>query len=762
MKGYWHIVALSAAFAAISVVLDKNIFIFIFIWLILLFYDKRLKKLPLLLSIFSFFFFLHHIPQIQSETPPISSPTSNQTYIGKISSAPNMNDKKIEFILEEINSGEKIMILHFPDQAESEVGSADFSQVRYGAQCEVSGVLEQPEGARNPGEFDFQNYLLSKDISYQIIASERDAIDCEGSSLMQRFFTLRFKLIEQAPNKISDYTAAWLNALVLGDDSGIDDDVIELFQNWGLSHLLAISGLHIGIVVAIVYFLLIKLNIMTKEKAEWVMLLFLPIYAVLAGAEPSVLRASMMVILLIITRRMKISMSVTDVISIVFLLLLLFDEFMIYHIGFQFSFIVTFGIILSRKWLATAASPTFQVLIISFISQIIILPLQLNYFSLLQPLSILLNLLIVPYFSIFVIPLMFLLLILSFLPASILRIFDVIFVAVHHSVIQCIEFIDRYFDYPLYLGNLPNWVFVLYYALLLLAFYLLEKNRLKQAFLSFTLLILLLTGYASAPYFSDKGYVTMLDIGQGDAFVIELPYRRGVVMIDAGASFSFEDMEPSNSVYKNIIRSYLQTRGIHQLDALFITHEDLDHMGSVEFMIENRLVKTIIVSEFYEFSEGLLKKINESNVSIQRVVAGTSVDSNNQLFTVLGPLSDKQKVNENSLVLYTELGGKRWLFTGDISKEEERELVRTYRFQTDVLKVAHHGSNTSSDKEFIEALAPEIALIPVGKNNAYGHPTMEVIERLETLSIQIFRTDQHGAVQYQYDREGGAFYKYLP
>jgi competence protein ComEC len=458
----------------------------------------------------------------------------------------------------------------------------------------------------------------------------------------------------------------------------------------------------------------------------------------------------------VLLRRLKIIISAIDVISVVFLLLLLFDPYFIYHIGFQFSFIVTFGIILSRKWLASVSSPGFQLLIISFISQMVILPLQLNYFSLFQPLSILLNLAVVPYFSVFVIPFMFLLLLFSFLPGSILHGFDAIFVAVHRQVISWIQWVDQFFDYPLYVSGLPGWIFILYYLFLLAALYFLEQKRLSEGFFSFVLLTTVLFGYASLPYFSDEGRVTMLDIGQGDAFILELPYRKGTIMIDAGARFSFEDMEASPSVYQRIIRPYLRANGIHEIDVLFLTHEDTDHIGSAAFMIEDGIVNELAVSSFFEVPQEL-----EGDLPVYRIQAGEVLQIEDQLFTALAPVSDKQAANENSLVLYTELGGITWLFTGDIGVEEEKEIIQQYNLQADVLKVAHHGSSTSTSRELLDTINSRTALISVGKNNSYGHPTQEVIKTLEERGLEIFRTDQHGAVQYIFRGDEGEFIPYL-
>lgn len=232
-------------------------------------------------------------------------------------------------------------------------------------------------------------------------------------------------------------------------------------------------------------------------------------------------------------------------------------------------------------------------------------------------------------------------------------------------------------------------------------------------------------------------------------------------MIDAGAKFSFEDRQATASNYERIIKPYLRSKGIHHIDALFLTHEDIDHMGSLPFMLEDGIVKTIYVSNYFIFPDDLSEKMDEGKIPVYRVAARDVIDVNGQLFAVLAPLQDKNSANENSLVLYTEIGGKSWLFTGDIGKDEELEIVRTFDFQADVVKIAHHGSRTSSAESFLQEIASDTALIPVGKNNVYGHPAKEVMETLDILGIDVFRTDEHGAVQYIFNKEKGSFHPFL-
>src|SRR5699024_4092333 len=265
------------------------------------------------------------------------------------------------------------------------------------------------------------------------------------------------------------------------------------------------------------------------------------------------------------------------------------------------------------------------------------------------------------------------------------------------------------------------------------------------------------------PYLSPAVTVTMLDIGQGDAIVIELPYRQGVILIDAGAKMSFENDTVSDAAFKQIIRPYLYSRGISEVDAAFISHEDTDHMGSLQYIIENKMVNAVVVSEYYSFSEQMTATLSDNGTAIVRVSPEEAITIADQTFYVLAPSRDKASTNENSLVLYTAMGGKTWLFTGDIGSGTERELINAYpELQADVLKVAHHGSSTSTDPEFLENVQPEYGLISAGENNMYGHPHKAVLDKLEKENIRIIRTDQNGAIQFYFYGSEGTFLTYLP
>ncbi len=759
-KGYWYIIALGAAACIIHTALDNWIVLILFYsWLLLLGLRGNVKQPVLLFTVLATIFFMYYVPQVEPSTEVTDALPKKASLHGEIIGAVKETEKVIEFPLKD-KTGEAILAIYFKhDEAEEYEYS---TTIRAGAICSFSGELSLPERATNPHQFDYRTYLAKKGIHYQFIIPTLAEVNCSGYAPVSYVHQLRSFLLRFTNDKLSKDTVAWLHSLVLGDDQLLEDEIIYLFQSWGLSHLLAISGLHIGIIVGVIYFILVRFQLATKEKAQSLLLLFLPIYAIVAGSQPSVWRASLMVFVVILMAKCKWKMAYPDLLSIIFILLILFDPYIVYHVGFQLSFAVTFSLIVSRKWISQAPSNLAAILQISFVSQMAILPLQLHYFHSFVPLSVLLNLFIVPYFSLFVIPTMFILLFTSVLPLPLLKLVESIFQMIHQPVIQFIQWLDTYVYFPFIIGEQPIYFFLIYYIIFLLLMGMLENKEHMRAFQMGCLLTVFIAFLAIRPYFSPYGTVTMLDIGQGDAFVVELPYRKGVFLIDAGATFSFASFEPTDKVYRQIIRSYLYGQGIGKIDTIFLSHEDMDHDGSVRFIVKEIPVAEIVISHYYELDPMEKTRWENAGVTITWTKDHVQLIRNNQSFYVVSPDEKTNSANENSTVLYTKIGGLSWLFTGDIGKDTEKSIVKRYpEILFDVLKVGHHGSKMSTEDNFALHGKDGVAWISVGRKNSYGHPADEVIETLEALGMTIYRTDKHGAVQYRFKDDKGVFIPYL-
>lgn len=759
MKNNWYILAFGVVCSIVSIMTDQYwLFALYVCWLYYLFTYKKISQMMLLLAVVIPLFFHFYIPSMDNIME--NENDQHTSFRGKITSEVKKTEKTIQFHFKDNTFKTTYAVIHFLDDS-LDVTIPSF--IQYGATCSLKGEVDTTKQATNPHQFDFASYLQKQGIDGQVILTSLQDISCkEEKSVKHALYKIRSDLLERSAEKLSPATVTWLHALVLGDKSELDKPLIQLFQRWGLSHILAISGLHVGIIVGLIYFIFVRFSITTKEKAQFIIMLFLPSYAILAGSEPSVLRASFMIVVVLLFQRYHIRYQYADVMSIIFLLLILYDPYIVYHIGFQFSFAVTFGLLLSHQIIRETSSNLKRMIQISFISQMVILPLQLYYFSIFDPLSILVNVIVVPYFSLFVIPVMFFLFLMLPLPTILLEPMDRLFSFIHVYFLQGLAFVDKHLHHPFIIGKFPFFYFMMYYVIFVLLMIYYEKQAWKKSFQYGALLTCLIIFLAIRPYVSPEGKVTMLDIGQGDAIIIELPYRKGVFFIDAGASFAFHDMEPTSKVYEQVIRPYLLGEGIWHIDAIFMTHEHLDHHGSVPLIVDDFPTDEIIISSYFDRTDPILNELIDKNENVKVVPFNASLVRNGQAFKIVSPEHDQKDANENSLAFYTEIGGLRWLFTGDIGKGTEEAILQNFpQLMIDVLKVAHHGSDTSTSEQLLIQTKPQAAWIGVGRNNRYHHPKEEVLSSLEQANISIYRTDEVGAIQYKFTNDSGKMETFL-
>jgi competence protein ComEC len=750
MTGKWHIVALAALGGLLAHTLHAGVLLGLFSWLALLLLTKRI---PIILFLFSttvclLFFFISTLNQNSPPVFPLDEPLQLTSTISHLSET----DKHISFRVKTPTQSSFIQVTYFKQDALDHLPG-----LAPGATCVLQGTLSEPEPATNPGEFDYKHYLQQKQIFYELELKEVQDISCKGTTLVAFPLKIRSAFLEKADKILDSHTAAWVQAMIAGEDSNLDEQTVQLFNRWSLSHILAISGMHIALFSAILYFLLTKLQLLTREKTYWFLFGFLAIYPIFAGGEPSVWRSALMVMLIMLFKVLGIKLPIIDSISIVFLLLLVFDPNYLFHVGFQFSFLVSLALLLSAR--IYTGSFVSALLETSLLSQLVILPLQVSQFFFLNPLSGLLNLFAIPFYTFLGIPLLLLISVLLFLFPVAANKLGYVFTLLNESVIQLFQLVDKIAFFPWVTGKLPIGISLLYFAALVLFCSAWEAGRRKRAVHYGAVLTAIPLAAVLWPYADNTGHVTMLDIGQGDAFVVELPYRRGVYFIDAAGSVGM-DFQPTDKIFEQVIKPYLYQRGIAKVDGIFATHADHDHTGSIGKLTEEFHVDWVRTSRYFD-----KRRVQQWNPDTKLVPwkAGELLQLPGWEVQLLGPVTDKSEPNKNSLVMYTMLGGKSWLFMGDAGKEEEAEIMERYpSLRADIVKVGHHGSNTSTDPAFLHQLEPEEALISAGRKNRYGHPAPEVVEALKNENIRIWRTDTDGAVVYSFSGKTGTFSPYLP
>ncbi|ACO29896.1 DNA internalization-related competence protein ComEC/Rec2 [Bacillus cereus 03BB102] len=640
-------------------------------------------------------------------------------------------------------------------------------QLHAGVSCIFDGERKEPQIARNFHGFNYRDYLYKQNIHFILEATYISECRKTSLSLVQWILLLRQQAILGVTEMFPEQSGAFMNALLFGDRQQMTFEVEEQYQQFGLVHLLAISGSHIVLLMVIVYFILLRSGV-TREIATVCLIFFIPIYMILAGASPSVIRASITGVLMLIAFMCSIRLSSLDALSITAICMLIFDPYLVFNIGFQFSFVGSFALLLSAPLLLESGNGVIRNSIyISLISQLVSTPILLYHFGYYSPYSIFLNILYVPFLSLIVLPCSIIILIcLPIIPFLAKSFANVLSIGLNLSN----DFLSYCESLPftrLNFGQTPILLVALYCVSIISVLMVWERRISKgMVFIFAGIFLFISTGHYVYPYFRESGSVTFLDVGQGDAILIRLPYDQEIYLIDTGGTIRLNKEEWQRkkhefSVGNDILIPYLQKEGIKKIDKLIVTHGDADHIGAAQELLSNITVKEVVFGRKEQeaiLEKAVKKQALEKEVKISEVGEGESWRVNEAEFFVLAPTGKERSENNASIVLWAKLGGITWLFTGDLEEEGEKGLVATYPdLRADVLKVAHHGSNTSSITPFLSAVQPNIAIISVGERNRYGHPHKEVIERFEKMGIEIWRTDKQGAISYVFKEERGTF-----
>ncbi|WP_028391872.1 DNA internalization-related competence protein ComEC/Rec2 [Bacillus cihuensis] len=639
--------------------------------------------------------------------------------------------------------------------------------------CPAMGVLEIPSGKRNFNSFDYRLYLKRQGIHWVLKADSIQFAKCMSNkhSIKQAIQDFRNKGISYVNIHFPESSRGYVNALIFGDQKLIDEEELKDYQRLGIVHLLAISGLHVSFLTGVIFFIGIRAGV-TREKMSLVMFLFLPIYIILSGASPSVLRSCFMAMLFFFLAFFKKSISATETISIIYLLLLLFNPNHLYNIGFQLSFSVAFAIIMSLSIMGRFSNQFIALLVTSILCQLAAIPILLFHFFEFSLIGVLLNVIFIPIYSVILLPFAILVLLIHLLTN---QIGDLLLFFLNKSFVLCNTVAGFTADLPFAYISFGKPTFPIHLLLVVVIFLLLASwdlgDHRKTKILSLLLILLLVLQY-NIQKLSPFGEVTFIDIGQGDSIFIKLPFNKGNFLIDTGGSLSFEQevwkvRRKTYSTGEDIVIPFLKSKGIHTLDLLILTHPDADHIGSADDIVKHIDVKKIIIGggseEIYK-DQVFIQTAIKLGIEISSVKRGDHWSVGDARFYVLNPYQYEEDTNESSIVLYAEIGGGSWLFTGDLGEQGEQELIQVYPdLSADILKVGHHGSKTSSSEAFIDSLQPKIAIISAGVNNRYGHPHQQVLEILSKAGVSVYRTDLKGAISYQYDKKGnGTFSTSLP
>jgi len=628
----------------------------------------------------------------------------------------------------------------------------------------VEGQLLQLSRPRNPGGFDQFQFLRSRGIQYTMFP---EVLEFGEVTLSFRGFlyNTRNQLINVFDTVLPENKSGIMKSMILGDRSGLDSDLVEIYRVAGIYHILVISGLHISILMMAINKILEKF--LSVKLSAVLTLIFLIFYAMLVGGGVSVIRAVTMAGVLIVGKLLHRERDFITCIAFAAICLLLYEPLYLWDIGFQFSFIAVFGIATGTEainrgiWLLVRHIKIFDRLFnktkfrssfaINVVTSFAITPVSAFHFYYLMPYTIFANIvliftsniLVILGFSVGVIGLINLTAA-EFLAGSIfflLTIYEI--VASFFSNLPASRILIGQPPLILVIGS---YIVFLVFAYTMSAFNNEYKRRKKYLTLSIAI-------YAALIFLVNRNddylEVIFLDVGQGEAIVITLKDK--VYMIDGGG---LRHREIGENTGVRVVLPFLDYRGINRVDTVFLTHEDSDHIiGIIEMIGEKeigRIFTTFGLNSDDIFVQILKDRAYEENIDIIFIGAGFTYESVDGIFIeAIYPFYGQhfRTINDTSLVLRLSYKGVDFLFTADIDQHAEYEIMRRgMNVSAHVLNVSHHGSRFSTAQSFLDEVSPVIGVVSAGRNNVFGHPTREVIERFENANIPLYSTIDSGAV----------------
>ena len=640
-------------------------------------------------------------------------------------------------------------------------------ELNYGDEVLIKGDLRDPKGVRNPGGFNQKAYLERQGIRALFYGDSQTEVRIlnrhQGNFLKEKALEVKDSLSRSFSSAFDKRDAGFLKALFLGERGDLDDDFKDLFIKTGTMHILAVSGFNIGF-LTMTLFLFLRFFRISKNIKLWLTLGLVWVYCLLVGWQSPVARASVMATVLIAGQLLGRKPNILNSLGLAALLILIINPKQLFDVGFQLSFIAVFAIARllpiffehpeawpNEKWTVREKAWRYlrELFWVSFVCLVATLPITVENFYIVTPLSLLANLVVVP---------------LSFL----IFFFGVIFfmtfwwVPKWLSVIPlAIQLMMKVFVGSLFLiENLPGAVWIVgkphpvFLGVLIAGiFFILRDKKIKNALARAAILILFISsmfsGQALARHFHRDFRMTVLDVGQGDAIYFEFPYG-GDLLMDAGKG-------GEGDRGRWVIGPFLRSKGISSISALALSHPQEDHVGGMAAVLDEFDVKSVFdagTSYPTKTFSRLQEKIKEKKALYFHIKRGEEIKGFREIrIRVLNPgahdAQDKN-VNNESLVLKISYGTMNFLLTGDIEEKAMQDMVSSgQEVNAEVLKVPHHGSRVAdTGKQFIQLVNPKISVISVGEHNMFHHPSPETLKALASIpSNRVFRTDKDHAVE---------------
>ena len=559
----------------------------------------------------------------------------------------------------------------------------------------IDGDKSIPKSESYEYGFSYRDYLKSKRIYY---IYKNPTIKKYTNVPIP--VALREVILNKLAKKLDTKSLSYVSALIFAKND-IDDTTKEDIKTLGLSHMFAISGFHISIMFMFLTFALKKID--NEKIRNNIIISFFVFYVFLTGFQISILRSVIMIILSILNKRYNRLYTSLDILSISIFIVFILNPGYLYQLSFILTYLITFFLLITRK-LIKGRYKSYKMALLAFLSSLPIIININNNINLLQ-------LILVPLFSFVIgyimLPYLFILIFIPILKKiNIIGIFEGII-----SKIGDIKIFTFTFE------SLNIYFIIIYYILFIFLLIMLERKRKNKIIISsFFIYIIFLSCIRLSNFYYQ---IEFIDVGQGDTILITSPHNRDVVLID---TFGYN-------------RSYLKRRGINKIDYLIITHSDNDHMGAIEETLKSFDVETIVSSEYDDIGYDTRKVKSGDNILLEDIT-----------LKVLGPINKASEINNNSIVIQINIYNHKILLAGDMEYSEEMDLIGKYNntLKSEVLKLGHHGSSSSTSQDFVDVVKPKYSIVSCGLNNKYGFPSSDVLSRVK--KSKVYRTDLMGNI----------------